>query len=213
MRVIHVAPTAFGRQGLFGGGERYPLELARALAQHVSCELVTFGAGSRDAPGWCPDDPRRPTARLSRRPSGARDRAGATEGHRARRHRPRPSHPCADECARGADRAGTGHRHGRHRPRLRRTSVGSTRPPAVRPHPRGVAVLRRSAPISAGTDPDRVRGSRSPPIPAASWRTPCRHPVRRALDAPQGHRRPHPGPASRRPAHDHRQRGPRSSTT
>ena len=43
MRVIHVAPTAFGSQGLFGGGERYPLELARALAQHVSCELVTFG--------------------------------------------------------------------------------------------------------------------------------------------------------------------------
>ncbi len=43
MRVIHVAPTAFGRQGLFGGGERYPLELARALAQHVSCELITFG--------------------------------------------------------------------------------------------------------------------------------------------------------------------------
>ncbi len=43
MRVIHVAPTAFGRDGLFGGGERYPLELARALAQHVACELVTFG--------------------------------------------------------------------------------------------------------------------------------------------------------------------------
>lgn len=43
MRVIHVAPTAFGAQGLFGGGERYPLELARALAQHVRCELVTFG--------------------------------------------------------------------------------------------------------------------------------------------------------------------------
>ena len=49
MRVIHVAPTAFGRDGLFGGGERYPLELSRALAQHVSCELVTFGpeAGTR----------------------------------------------------------------------------------------------------------------------------------------------------------------------
>jgi alpha-maltose-1-phosphate synthase len=42
VRVIHVAPTAFGTQGLFGGGERYPLELARALAQHVACELVTF---------------------------------------------------------------------------------------------------------------------------------------------------------------------------
>jgi glycosyltransferase involved in cell wall biosynthesis len=43
VRVIHVAPTAFGTEGLFGGGERYPLELARAIAQHVSCELVTFG--------------------------------------------------------------------------------------------------------------------------------------------------------------------------
>ena len=53
MRVIHVAPTAFGRDGLFGGGERYPYELARALAQHVSCELVTFGqhpGATRDGP-------------------------------------------------------------------------------------------------------------------------------------------------------------------
>jgi glycosyltransferase involved in cell wall biosynthesis len=47
VRVIHVAPTSFGRDGLFGGGERYPYELARALAQHVSCELVTFGPDSR----------------------------------------------------------------------------------------------------------------------------------------------------------------------
>jgi glycosyltransferase involved in cell wall biosynthesis len=43
MRVIHVAPSAFGREGLFGGGERYPLELARAMAGEVDCELVTFG--------------------------------------------------------------------------------------------------------------------------------------------------------------------------
>jgi glycosyltransferase involved in cell wall biosynthesis len=43
MRVIHVAPTAFGADGLFGGGERYPLELARAMARDVECELVTFG--------------------------------------------------------------------------------------------------------------------------------------------------------------------------
>ncbi|HEX2222204.1 MAG TPA: glycosyltransferase family 4 protein, partial [Candidatus Limnocylindria bacterium] len=43
MRVIHVAPTAFGAAGLYGGGERYPMELARALAKHVRCELVTFG--------------------------------------------------------------------------------------------------------------------------------------------------------------------------
>ena len=38
-----MAPTAFGDDGLFGGGERYPLELARALARSVQCELVTFG--------------------------------------------------------------------------------------------------------------------------------------------------------------------------
>jgi glycosyltransferase involved in cell wall biosynthesis len=43
MRVIHVAPSAFGSDGLYGGGERYPLELARALASEVDCELVTFG--------------------------------------------------------------------------------------------------------------------------------------------------------------------------
>jgi len=40
---MHVAPAAFGAAGLFGGGERYPLELARALAREVECELVTFG--------------------------------------------------------------------------------------------------------------------------------------------------------------------------
>lgn len=45
MRVLHVAPTAFGASGLFGGGERYPLELARALSRRgdIDCTLVTFG--------------------------------------------------------------------------------------------------------------------------------------------------------------------------
>jgi glycosyltransferase involved in cell wall biosynthesis len=47
MRVTHVAPTAFGGDGLFGGGERYPLELARALARHVPCRLVAFGPADR----------------------------------------------------------------------------------------------------------------------------------------------------------------------
>ena len=46
MRVIHVGPTPFGQGGLFGGGERYPLELARSLASHIDCELVTFGRQS-----------------------------------------------------------------------------------------------------------------------------------------------------------------------
>jgi glycosyltransferase involved in cell wall biosynthesis len=43
MRVVQVAPTVFGPGGLFGGGERYPLELARALARHTDCELISFG--------------------------------------------------------------------------------------------------------------------------------------------------------------------------
>ena len=47
MRVVHVAPTLFGPAGIFGGGERYPLELGRALARHVDCELVSFGARAR----------------------------------------------------------------------------------------------------------------------------------------------------------------------
>ncbi len=38
-----MAPSVFGPEGLYGGGERYPLELARALAADVDCELVTFG--------------------------------------------------------------------------------------------------------------------------------------------------------------------------
>lgn len=47
LRVIQVAPTPFGTDGLFGGGERYPLELARSLAGRVDCELVTFGPRPR----------------------------------------------------------------------------------------------------------------------------------------------------------------------
>lgn len=38
---------------MFGGGERYPVELARAIARRVDCKLVTFGARAssyRDGP-------------------------------------------------------------------------------------------------------------------------------------------------------------------
>ncbi|HSK95974.1 MAG TPA: glycosyltransferase family 4 protein [Euzebyales bacterium] len=53
IRIVHVAPTPFGSEGLFGGGERYPLELARALSAHVDCRVVTFGPVARQvsAPG------------------------------------------------------------------------------------------------------------------------------------------------------------------
>lgn len=48
MRVIHVAPTAFGSGGVYGGGERYPLELARALSRRVDCTLITFAPRERE---------------------------------------------------------------------------------------------------------------------------------------------------------------------
>jgi glycosyltransferase involved in cell wall biosynthesis len=43
VRVLHVSPLAFGEGGVVGGGERYPLELARAMAVRTETRLVTFG--------------------------------------------------------------------------------------------------------------------------------------------------------------------------
>lgn len=45
-RVTHVSPIAFGDAGVVGGGERYPLELAKAMAQLTSTRLVTFGTAA-----------------------------------------------------------------------------------------------------------------------------------------------------------------------
>jgi glycosyltransferase involved in cell wall biosynthesis len=44
MRVAVVYPVPFGEDGIFGGGERYALELARALSRRVPTRLLTFGA-------------------------------------------------------------------------------------------------------------------------------------------------------------------------
>ena len=37
----------FGEEGLFGGGERYPLELTRSLSRYAGCRLVGFGSTRR----------------------------------------------------------------------------------------------------------------------------------------------------------------------
>jgi glycosyltransferase involved in cell wall biosynthesis len=47
VEVTHVSPSAFGPAGLWAGGERYPLELARAMSGLVSTRLVVFGARAR----------------------------------------------------------------------------------------------------------------------------------------------------------------------
>lgn len=77
MRIVHVAPTPFGAGGLLGGGERYPAELARALARHADVELVTFGPHRSDR----------------RDASGLRVRTLRPVGY-ARRH---PAHPLAPQ--------------------------------------------------------------------------------------------------------------------
>jgi glycosyltransferase involved in cell wall biosynthesis len=92
MRVIQVAPTPFGRDGLFGGGERYPVELARALAAEVDCELVTFG--------------RRPRTIVDR--AGLRVRVLRTLAH-VPRHPAHPLAPNLPAVLRGADVVHTHH--------------------------------------------------------------------------------------------------------
>ena len=91
MRVIHVAPTPFGPNGLLGGGERYPLELARALAAEVDCELITFGPRPGD----------------SREPGGLRVRTlrarAFLHGH--------PAHPLAPDLFAALARADLIHTH------------------------------------------------------------------------------------------------------
>jgi glycosyltransferase involved in cell wall biosynthesis len=43
VRVTHLSPTTFGSAGIYGGGERYPLELARAMSTLVPTRFVSFG--------------------------------------------------------------------------------------------------------------------------------------------------------------------------
>jgi glycosyltransferase involved in cell wall biosynthesis len=42
--VVHVVPALFGEDGVYGGAERYVLELARHMADFTPTALVTFGA-------------------------------------------------------------------------------------------------------------------------------------------------------------------------
>jgi alpha-maltose-1-phosphate synthase len=93
MWVVHVAPTAFGAGGLFGGGERYPLELSRALAAggEVNCELVTFGR----TPG------------IRREPSGLRVRVLRPVAHVGGH----PAHPVAPGVPAAVRRADVVHTH------------------------------------------------------------------------------------------------------
>ncbi len=47
LRVLHVSPASFGEDGLFGGGERFPYELAKAMSEICRVTLLTFGEQRR----------------------------------------------------------------------------------------------------------------------------------------------------------------------
>ena len=47
MKVIQVSPAFFGADGVVGGGERYPLELAKALATLTPTTLISFARQPR----------------------------------------------------------------------------------------------------------------------------------------------------------------------
>lgn len=53
-RVLHLSPTWFGKISVLGGGERFPLELARAMRERVPTRLVAFGGPwtTADAAGF-----------------------------------------------------------------------------------------------------------------------------------------------------------------
>lgn len=87
-----MAPTCYGADGLFGGGERYPLELARALAREADCELITFGR----------------SARTLREPGGLRIRV-LRPWTRLRGHPVHPVHPALPALLAGADVVHTHH--------------------------------------------------------------------------------------------------------
>ena len=46
VKVAHLVPALFGRNGVVGGAERYTLELARYMAERVPTQLVSFGERS-----------------------------------------------------------------------------------------------------------------------------------------------------------------------
>jgi glycosyltransferase involved in cell wall biosynthesis len=44
MKVLHLTPSYFSPESIMGGGERYALELARAMAEKTETRLVSFGS-------------------------------------------------------------------------------------------------------------------------------------------------------------------------
>ena len=42
-KILFVSPTFFDKKSVIGGGERYPIELAKTLAAKKGVKFITFG--------------------------------------------------------------------------------------------------------------------------------------------------------------------------
>jgi hypothetical protein len=158
MRVTHVAPSVFGPDELYGGGERYPLELARALAAEVDCRPVSFGArpGRWRERGGLKVRVLRPLARLHRHPAQpvtpllVPELVGAEIVHNHFR-----SVPTRVTVVTARARGG----YGGDRPRPAWPDLGRPGAPAARPLPDRIRVLgappARARVIYGGADPHR----------------------------------------------------------
>jgi glycosyltransferase involved in cell wall biosynthesis len=47
MKVVHITPTYFSPESVIGGGERFPLELAKAMSRYVETKVVSFGSENK----------------------------------------------------------------------------------------------------------------------------------------------------------------------
>src|SRR5829696_3537858 len=91
MRVIHVAPSVFGPDGLYGGGERYPLELA-GPGRRGGLRTGHLRPAAREVAyrRWLAR-PRPPATDLAARPPGPAGCPAAAYGAHPCRGRPCPS--------------------------------------------------------------------------------------------------------------------------
>lgn len=187
-----MAPTPFGDAGLFGGGERYPLELAMALARHIDCELITFGrqpsleregrlrVRTRD---WAPRGAPSPSRCTGSRPGPCRSRT-----------HPRPSYEKRPEPDGRCDGMDTESAIGGDGPRVGRRRLGRRPPAPLRSFPDRLGLLRSTVERSARQDAGDLRGGGSGALRAGSGYHSARSPLRWPADSAQGG-----GPADRGP--------------
>ncbi len=47
MKVVHVTPTYFSSDSVVGGGERFPIEIAKAMNRYIETTVLSFGTEAK----------------------------------------------------------------------------------------------------------------------------------------------------------------------